>query len=152
MSSMESLSNPQVVEDSETIWQEYTGNLFVNGVEHQDIRQGGLGDCYFLAALAELADHQPDVIQNMIYQQDEYTYAVTFNPYWSSETYYIDNQLPANTDGDSIYAAYEEEGWVALLEKAYAHINSFRDLQGPSQFTAGLNSYQSTQVCHLSIR
>ena len=57
----------------------------------------------------------------------------------------IDNQLPydQSTNG-SIYANYSHEGWVALLEKAYAYANSVTILKGPGNNindNSGTNSY-----------
>lgn len=41
-----------------------TPQVFSGGIEPNDINQGALGDCYFLAVLSSLAEF-PDRIQNM---------------------------------------------------------------------------------------
>ncbi|MFB3894437.1 MAG: C2 family cysteine protease, partial [Phycisphaerae bacterium] len=40
--------------------------LFTDGPDYRDIAQGQVGDCYFLAALASIADTHPDIIRQAI--------------------------------------------------------------------------------------
>jgi phage shock protein A len=54
------------------------GQLFVDGAGRDDIRQGGAGDCYYLATLSSIAESHPEVIQNAIRDNGNGTYTVTF--------------------------------------------------------------------------
>jgi hypothetical protein len=60
-------------------YQQVEGQLFVNGVSREDIRQGAAGNCYFLASLSALAESHPEAIQNAIRQNGDGTYTVTFH-------------------------------------------------------------------------
>jgi hypothetical protein len=106
--------------------------LFVDGPQFSDIRQGAVGDCYFMASLASLADQDPGVIRQMIAPMGDGTYAVRF--YRGGQPVYVrvDAQLPAYY-GTPAYAKLSPTGelWAALAEKAYA------------QFRYGANSYDS---------
>jgi hypothetical protein len=114
-------------------YQDYSSRLlFVDGPQYNDIRQGSVGDCYFMASLASLADQDPGVIRQMIAPMGDGTYAVRF--YRGGQPVYVrvDAQLPAYY-GTPAYAKLSPTGelWAALAEKAYA------------QFRTGANSYDS---------
>jgi Ca2+-binding RTX toxin-like protein len=88
-----------------------------------DINQGLLGDCYFLATLSAVADKQPELLRESIVELGDGTYAVMFYENGSSRYYRVDNDLPAKVGENS--AAYAQPGmngaiWVPLMEKAYA--------------------------------
>ena len=44
-----------------------------------DVRQGGAGDCYFLSAMASVADTHPELIQKAITANPDGTYTVAFH-------------------------------------------------------------------------
>jgi hypothetical protein len=95
--------------------------LFVGTPKFNDIAQGQVGDCYFLAALSSLAENDPGLIQQSIVALGDGSYAVRFYQN-GSETYYrVDAQLPSN-GGSPWYAKLTPQGalWVALEEKAFA--------------------------------
>ncbi|MGI0485045.1 pre-peptidase C-terminal domain-containing protein [Pantanalinema rosaneae CENA516] len=110
-----------------------SGALFQTGISYNDIDQGGLGDCYFLASLAGTACQSPEVIQNMFIDNGDDTYTVRF--YNGSEVDYItvDRYLPvdvvtghllyAGRDSGLSYSSPDNELWVLLAEKAYAQLN-----------------------------
>ena len=107
--------------------------LFVDGPEYNDIRQGSLADCYFLAAIASLAYTDPGIIRQMVAPMGDGTYAVRFfdmNNGGQAVYVRVDAWLPASGSSPA-YAKLtpENELWVALTEKAYA------------QFGTGSNSY-----------
>src|SRR5262249_12393092 len=70
------LYRPQAV--SGPPYQKAAGNLFVNGPAVNDVRQGELSDCYFLAALGELAQDRPQAIKDMFTDNGDGTFTVRF--------------------------------------------------------------------------
>jgi len=105
--------------------------LFADGPQYNDIRQGAVGDCYYLASMAGLADTDPNIIRQAITDLGDGTYVVRF--YRSDAEVYLrlDGDLPGASS--PIYAKLTPDGetWVGLMEKAYAF------------FRYGQNSYSS---------
>ncbi len=102
-----------------------------SGSKLNDIVQGGLGDCYFLAGLGAIALDSPHAIRQNIVDFNDGTYGVRFG----SSFYRVDDDL-AVTSSSATNPAYAKLGsqnsmWVALYEKAFAH------------FRRGQNSYAS---------
>jgi hypothetical protein len=107
--------------------------LFVDGPQYNDIRQGAIGDCYYLASLASLADTDPQIISQMITSLGDGTYAMRYYRSGSEVYLRLDADLPVYSSGNLVYAKTgpDNEIWVPLAEKAYAH------------FRYGQNSYSS---------
>ena len=113
---------------------DYSSNpLFVDTPTYDDVDQGNVADCYYLAALGSLADSDPGIIQQMIAPMGDGTYAVRF--YRGGEEIYVrvDGELPAYYGVFLANAKLTPDGelWVAIAEKAYA------------QFRTDSNSYAS---------
>lgn len=91
------------------------GNFIVptkaSEVDFKHIQQGGAGDCYFLAALASQAQHNPQKIVDMIKDNGNGTFDIKF----ASKTVKIN--APTSSEL-GLYA--DGAGWVALVEKGYA--------------------------------
>jgi hypothetical protein len=106
--------------------------LWVDGPQYNDIRQGQVGDCYFLAGLSALADTDPGLLQQSIVALGDGSYAVRFYSGSTSTYWRVDATLPTN-GGSPYYANLTPTGelWVPLLEKAF------------TQFREGQNSYSS---------
>lgn len=117
-------------------YQYASGSLFQDGISYQDVNQGAVGDCYFLASLAATAFGSSSTIENMFIDNGDSTYTVRFYNQDTAEADYVtvDSYLPTNGTGRFIYADsansssgyYDDpsnELWVALAEKAYAQIN-----------------------------
>ncbi len=102
-------------------------SLFTDGPEYDDVIQGSLGDCYYLAAMSGLSDTDPNVIRQAITDLGDGTYAVRFNRAGAEVYLRLDADLPGS------YAKLTPDGetWVMLMEKAYAF------------FRYGQNSYSS---------
>lgn len=130
-----------------------SGSLFQNGISTTDIKQGQVGDCYFLSSLGSIAHEQPNYIQNMFIDNGDNTWTVRFNNSGKWDYVTVDRFLPTNSLGNLVYASQgsiftnmANELWVALAEKAYAQI-------GESGWTRGLdktNSYQSIEAGWMS--
>jgi len=114
---------------------------FINdGVCDDDIQQGGLGDCWFLAALASVADDRHDpastvrrILRNKVIMGDVNKDAINrhgdkfqFNFYRMGEwhTVTVDGELPKKRRAQS---SKTNEWWVPLTEKAYAKFNGSYD-------------------------
>jgi len=123
---------------------DYSSIPLFSNISYRDISQGKLGDCYFLAALAEVAIYYPDRIRALIKPNDDNTYTIRN---LGGITFNIDDQLPnlKRDTGENLryYAKYQKNSWVALLEKAYAYANSQNVLKGPIKNTTSLNDYST---------
>ena len=122
-----------------------------SAVDYWAVQQGRIGDCWVLASLAEVADHDPSAIWDMITPNPGGTYTVRFfKPNGAADYVTVDDELPG---GGSAFASITHidpssastppqttELWVALIEKAYAQENGEGWL--PSN-TPGSNSYQA---------
>jgi Ca2+-binding RTX toxin-like protein len=87
-----------------------------------DIKQGAVGDCYFLVALMAIAKDDPARIRQMITDLGDGTYAVRFYRSGAEMYYRVDGQLQTfNSSGAHVWAKLgaEQSVWVALIEKAY---------------------------------
>jgi hypothetical protein len=112
-------------------YQPAQGNLFQSGISYQDVNQGIVGDCYFLASLAAVALKTPKVIEDMFIDNGDGTYTVRFFKEGKADYLTVDRFLPTYRDSDSLpfakvggnYNNSANELWVALAEKAYAQIN-----------------------------
>ena len=113
-----------------------------------DMRQGALGDCYFIAALGTLADSDPSSIENMFInngvQNGVQSWTVRFyydTPQGYTADYVTVNALlPGYAATAPEYAQPGADGgwWIPLLEKAYAQWN-----QTGNEGRNGQNSYAS---------
>lgn len=105
-----------------------------SGPNPDDINQGYLGDCYYLAGLAAIADDSPQTLRNFIVDFDDGTYGVRLG----NKFYRVDNDLPVHNQSSTspAYAGFGAEGslWVAVAEKAFAHYrygsNSYASIEG----------------------
>jgi hypothetical protein len=111
-------------------YRQVAGQLFVGGATYTDIRQGYLGDCYFVSSLGEAALKNPSIISNMFVVNGDGTYTVRFYNSGRAQYVTVDSFLPTNSSGQLIYAnlgaMFNNSGnelWTALAEKAYAQIN-----------------------------
>ncbi|GBG85181.1 hypothetical protein CBR_g39746 [Chara braunii] len=116
--------------------------LFVDGTSYDDISQGQLGNCWFVAALSVLAMNQ-DAMRTVIpdaKQQEEMGFKLGIFKFlfWRMGEWVevvVDDRLPTTTDerGISLVFAHsqnKQEFWSALLEKAYAKLNkSYQGLE-----------------------
>jgi len=112
-----------------------------------DVSQGGTGDCYFLASIAEIALQDPTAIENAIQSNGNGTYSVDFQVNGQPDFVTVNNAVPTLTgawqdsNGQTIF--YDNgygTAWSALLEKAFVQLN---EQQGVSHGMDGVaaNSY-----------
>ncbi|XP_041348912.1 calpain-A-like [Gigantopelta aegis] len=112
--------------------------MMVDGLTRDDIKQGQLGDCWFLSSCAAISQQEKSikkvVPRGQVLCGPHYKGIVWFS-FWRFGKWvdvFIDDQLPT-VNGDLIYAHCTEpkEFWVALIEKAYAKSHgSYQGLEG----------------------
>ncbi len=88
----------------------------LNSVRPDAIRQGGIGDCYFESALAAVAVANPKIIKDMIKENKDGSFTVTF-PGANKEAITVSKPTEAEL---GLYNGGSSHGlWAAVLEKAY---------------------------------
>jgi Calpain family cysteine protease len=132
-------------------YRQFAGQLFVGGATYNDIHQGYLGDCYFMASLGEVALKNQAAITNMFVVNGDGTYTVRFYQNGVAQYVTVDSYLPTNSGGSLIYAnhgAYyanaSNELWTALAEKAYVQMNEMGWTRG-GLTGSGQNSYAAIE-------
>ncbi|ELT98268.1 hypothetical protein CAPTEDRAFT_97820 [Capitella teleta] len=113
-------------------------HMLVDGISRDDIKQGVLGDCWFLSSCAAVS--QQEKFMRKIIPDDQplcgsaYKGCVHFC-FWRFGSWVdvvIDDRLPVK-EGELIYGRCEDptEFWVALVEKAYAKLHgSYEAIEG----------------------
>jgi hypothetical protein len=112
-------------------YKQAAGSLFgPNGPVYQDVDQGALGDCYYLATLGEIADRNPQAIRDMFLDNGDGTFTVRFFKANGKQDFItVDRELPVDSSGRFIFDGYGNKAndptnvlWVELAEKAYAQL------------------------------
>jgi hypothetical protein len=91
--------------------------IFVDRPEPKDIKQGYLGDCYFLAGLAALAE-RPDRIFNLFLTQEKnelnyYSVKMLYKGKWM--TIDMDELIPYLHNSPAFSKSVDNEIWVVIL-------------------------------------
>ena len=124
--------------------------LFFNDIEVADIKQGALGDCYFLSVLSMLTEY-PDRVRKLFVNHElnpQGVIGVNLCKNGEKQTIFLDNYLPCGPGGAPCFTqANGNELWVLMLEKAWAKIHgsyerivagqshlTYRDLTGAPSF------------------
>ena len=149
-----------------TEYLDYTdGAAFVKGagdaeaVDANDVKQGGLGDCYLIAGMAAVARANPAAIQKLIKDNGDGTYDVTL--YIRKSAYSrptpvvtrVDGRLASKTAGTPIYAGVGDKAdgktelWTALIEKTVAQQKgSYDKISGGNINKDGFNFAGATEL------
>lgn len=101
----------------------------VAAVQIDDIKQGEIGNCYFMSAIGAIANCNPEFIENMI-AENNHTYSIKFFNQDKLATFVtVDDKFWLNSGNIPIYANVgnqdgdKKEIWPMILEKAWAKIN-----------------------------
>ena len=117
-----------------------TIHIFEGLIEPKDIKQGQLGDCWLMSAIACIAEF-PDLVQRLFISKE-------YNPYgvyrlrlckhgeWTEIV--LDDYFPCFPEDGPFYSrAHEGELWVMLIEKAFAKVQgSYATLRSGFPFEA----------------
>lgn len=118
-----------------------------NSIDQDDIVQGRLGDCYFLAAVADVAGCESDgtdgaesdpLVKDLIVEEgaDVGVFGVKFYVMGKWTTVVIDDLFPCYESGGRValcgsQLSSQGEMWVAILEKAFAKLHGcYEALEG----------------------
>lgn len=110
----------------------YTGNdlqIISSRILPGDLQRGELGNYYFLGALGVLAENKKLIERLFIVNEPHpaciYAVWLCVNGNWTPVI--IDDNIPTRSTGGQTFPAFSHsttgEGWVALLEKAYAKVH-----------------------------
>ncbi|KAI1310541.1 hypothetical protein EDD11_003713 [Mortierella claussenii] len=127
---------------SETVYKDIAGTkrltdlfrnpvFFLNGASPDDIKQGSVGDCWYVASLAVISNI-PGLLEQLCVKKNEevgvYGFIFFKDGDWISTV--VDDQLFYKVDKTSFrrslyFSACQEEreSWLPLMEKAYAKIH-----------------------------
>lgn len=109
-----SVSGGQNPETSHDLYADKTNPL--NSITPDGVKQGFIGDCYFEASLAAVANAHPEMIKDAIKANPDGTYTVTFpgdkdNP--------ITVKAPTEAEQGLYNHASSQGLWASVMEKAY---------------------------------
>ena len=93
----------------------------------EDVNQGAIGNCYYLATLAAVARLDPGRIRQSVVDLGDGTYAVQFERGGDKVYVRVDADLPTWGGGDGLaYAGLGAQGsmWVAVMEKAFSYFRT----------------------------
>ncbi|HBL13670.1 MAG TPA: hypothetical protein DD379_20185 [Cyanobacteria bacterium UBA11162] len=120
-----SLTNPLIQRDQTEQTERVEGKLWATDAEGkilppslEDISQGGVGDCFLFAAMAAIVNTNPQQIVNMIQDNGNGTYTVTFKGigFFSSAKQTVSADFAVGKHGNVKRKAL----WPLIIEKAYA--------------------------------
>ena len=114
--------------------------LFGDGISPDDIRQGSLGNCWFLAAASAIAEEKGRMEKVFVNEgnelNDKGVYSVKFYQLGVPKTVTIDDYLPLYNDGSKLRTLFSNPGndgsmWTAVLEKAFAKYHgNYKHIEG----------------------
>ena len=99
--------------------------VFITDPSPQDIKQGRLGDCWFLSAISALAE-RPKLVRELFETEECYgegIYHLKMYKNGLQTNVIIDDYFPCTVNGGPIFTSSNNGLWVMLLEKAYAKIH-----------------------------
>jgi pyrrolidone-carboxylate peptidase len=127
------------------------GENDMHGADVTDVNQGGLGDCYFMALLAAIAEVRPDAIEQMVKPETDGSFTVSFfGPDGKKIVQKVWPTFPTESSGEAAFAepgdqdnVYGKELWPMLIEKAWMQVRgSWRNMEGgqsdPTQHAIGM--------------
>jgi hypothetical protein len=96
-----------------------------DGISPNDIYQGGLGNCYFMSALASIAENPDRIMRNIVQttRNEKGAYCILLNVTGAWVPVPLDDIFPVRKDGVLAFSYTKtNEIWAMLFEKAYAKV------------------------------
>ncbi len=132
-----------------TAYETYNLPLFTSaGPQLTDVNQGQVGDCWFLAALAETALEDPTLLTNLITEHGNGTYGVEFHFNGQMDFVTVNGELSTYTgnviqyDGSEMeFASSTTSLWVPLVEKALAQLSEQSGVVTGMEYAGGQDQY-----------
>jgi hypothetical protein len=124
---------PELIDPTGKSW------LYEGAIEPNDIQQGQLEDCYFLASLSALAEW-PERVQRLFLTQEANQigiYAVTLYCNGQKMEVVIDDTFPCDKKTKQLRfsTSHGPELWVVILEKAWAKVHgSYESIESGNTF------------------
>ncbi len=107
-------------------------------VHPEDVRQGAIGDCWFIASMMAVAQTHPELLERNIRENPNGSFTVTLYDDGSPVEVTVTPDMVLKPDGTPAFVddprrGSEAELWPLVLEKAMAlHAGDFADLEGDS--------------------
>jgi hypothetical protein len=125
-----------------------TGPLIPHTPRPSDIKQGGVGDCFFLASISSILSKEngPEKIENMM--RDDKEGNVIVRLYKDGEPHYISVKKSVRSDRFQSRKRAHGPLWVSILEKAYTAFaldNNYNKLNDGGDMLDAFGSLQGTQ-------
>jgi hypothetical protein len=114
------------------------------GPKPEDVKQTNLGDCYFQAALIELAQNNPEHVKRYMMYDHEGTVTVRYwykdGKSYKPEYIKVDKSVPTDAGGNALY----NDGalWVKMAQKAFAVFAAMHGKYGELLKPPGSKGYQ----------
>jgi len=140
--------------------------MFSGGIDPDDVAQGRLGNCYFLAAIANTATAASDLIVNDLIVEDyadQGIYGVKFYVHGRWVTVVVDDRIPCVPFGSQwmpIFAGLKDhsgqeanvkELWPMIFEKAWAKLHTCYELTAGGDTADATNYLTGGLVTKLEI-
>ncbi len=93
--------------------------LFVHEPCIEDVRQGGLGDCYFLASVSSLVETNPNFIKDMMKDNGDTVTVRLYDKNKKPKYFKVKKSIPFQTNPNRPDPFAIGALWVQYLEKAY---------------------------------
>jgi hypothetical protein len=112
--------------------------MYHAGADPMDIKQGALGDCWFLSAMSVMTQRERDFVDLFVSKEHSKAgvYSVNFWKNGERINVLVDSYFPVVRSGRDSFApafarsAKENELWVMILEKAFAKLHrSFEGIE-----------------------
>lgn len=104
------------------------------GPQSSEIRQAGIGDCYMLAALVDVADDYAALLETMFTDNGNGTWGVRLYGAGDDPLYVtVNNQLPgwvANSSNGSLWVSLIEKAYVEWEVQTYGEANNYASING----------------------
>jgi hypothetical protein len=123
------------------------------GPAADDVRQGYIGDCYWVVSLSSVAKVDADKIRQSVVDLGDGTYAVQLNRNGIQTFVRVDGNLPTWSNGPLAYADLGAQGstWVGIMEKAFTYVRAGANPTAPSYGTIDNGGWMSESYDALNL-